>query len=107
MSFEVLVEKRWGHATEHCVGFIYGENIQPNSAGTNVLSPQRVECDPNKIGVWQTIKFTKEGNKFTIQGPGTAKRSGNLEKYRNKVIGIYAHGFTAKFKNIVLTPSKK
>ncbi|MEW6027464.1 MAG: tetratricopeptide repeat protein [Planctomycetota bacterium] len=106
LSFEVFVEKRWGHATAHCVGFIYGEAIQSTSAGPNVVMLQKIECDPGKIGEWKTIKFIKEGNKFTIQGPGTAKRSGNLDKYHNKVIGLWAQGFTAKLKNIILTPKK-
>ncbi|MEK7310134.1 MAG: hypothetical protein AAB038_04895 [Planctomycetota bacterium] len=106
LSFEVLVEKRWPHAVAHCVAFICGETLQSTAAGQNVVMFQRIECDPGKIGVWQTIKFTKDGNKFTVQGPGTSKRSGNLEKSHNKVIGLWAQGLTAKFKNIVLTPKK-
>lgn len=105
LSFEVFIEKKWMHAAANVIGFVYGENIQTTSAG-NVIAPMRIDCLAPKAGSWETIKFTKAGNKYSIEGPGTSKRNGPLDKYTNKAVGLYAQGVTAKFRNITIKQTK-
>lgn len=95
-SVEIFLEKMLP-AKNYGVSFMYGESIIGK-----VLTVQKVQCTYSKIGAWGKARFIKQGETYKIEEGSKTTRTGKTQPLDTSVIGLYAEGYIAKFRNITL-----
>lgn len=95
-STEIFLEKMLP-AKNYGISFVYGESI----IGKQINS-QTVQCTWAKIGSWGKARFIKQGETYKIEEGSKTSRTGKIQPLDTAVIGLYAEGYIAKFRNITL-----
>ncbi|MBI4712762.1 MAG: hypothetical protein HY762_05615 [Planctomycetes bacterium] len=99
-SMEVFIEKKISNVRNYSIGIVYGQERQTsNEREASLVVPRQVICRVHKIGVWEKLKFTKQGAKYVLESAGVTDR-GNLELFSYPQIGIWAQGYVIRFRNI-------
>ncbi|MBI5777947.1 MAG: hypothetical protein HZA49_00635 [Planctomycetes bacterium] len=98
-SVEMFLEKRIT-ANNYEISFAYGESR--TSGAVSVVTNQRAQCTFNRLGTWAKVRFIVKDAQFKVEEGGKITRSGKMDPYNTPVIGIYAQGYIARFRNLTI-----
>jgi len=96
-SMEMFLEKRLP-ADNYEISFAYGESS--GTGAIRVITNKRIQSTFNRIGAWTKVRFTVQDMKFKIEEGAKTTRSGKIEPCDTRVLGIYAQGYIARFRNL-------